>query len=321
MPEQAQEKIIVTLPAPRKTGLHRMFSVLAKPARLSTEGHGSWNKTFKIPKRLAAEILLRDLPATASARIFLDGQGRGALRLEAPGLFTSGDSSGELGRPFNAAEGTVGAGRIMVDPDRQQQKLGRLVLRNHVEFFRAAGFRHLQIHAGFSAGGYAWARQGFLPENIHGRDFDTLTRKPVQQRYAVARAWLGAGDRAVLDAAVKFTDRHDIWRVADCGTDISTPLRAALAPGAAGSSETERLLSCFGGAWDYEVLGRFRSQLAAGGRMTLGQLLLAGTDWHGALDFDDVEQMRRAGAYAGGWKYLGYAPAHGAAPVPAAPRP
>src|SRR4029077_9897507 len=109
--------------------------------------------------------------------------------------------------------------------ESRRHGLGRIIRRNLVEFYRLCGVHSFDIHAGYSGGGYAWARFGDLPDSVRNPDFHSQTKKPVNDRYKFLRPHLGKHDRAMLDDAVAFHDPHDVWRIADCETDISPALR------------------------------------------------------------------------------------------------
>lgn len=256
----------------------------------------SWAQHVRIPPGLGESILKRDLPADFEYRIMLSGT-EGWLFLD------GGDCSDS--RKFDLATGIVQPGDLVIHGDTQYQGLGRRIMRNQIEFFHAIGMKTLRIHASREAGGYSWPRMGFLPD----MPLNPESANDMKRRYDLIKPFLAAGD---CPAALPLppNEARDLWVIADQSVDIAARLpeffKAAAGSFSGGDKEVSNTM---------QVL--FGERVRQGRTVTLGQFLLAGTSYPAYLDLADAAQMKRAGAYAGGWRYIGYAaePAHRASPT------
>lgn len=246
----------------------------------------NWNRLMPIPAALAVAILRRDLPDDCTYNISFSG--------DEGWLFLDGRDASDS-RKFNMAHGVVQPGDLVIRNDAQYQGLGRLIMRNQIEFFHAIGMKHLQINASSQAGGYSWARMGFLPDMPLDPEFTRV----LQRRYELIKPFLAATDMPdALPLPIK--QPHDLWAIADASADIAPRLPDFFSKAAqsfsGGDKEISNTIACL-----------FENRLRQGKSVTLGQFLLAGTTYPASLDLNDVAPLKRAGAYAGGWRYIGFA--------------
>lgn len=244
-----------------------------------------WAQRMPIPSALAVAILQRDLPPDCTYNISLyDDEGW---------LFLDGDDASDS-RKFDMACGTVQPGDLVIRHDAQYQGLGRLILRNQIEFFHAIGMKQLKINAAREAGGYSWARMGFLPD----MPLDSELTDNLQRRYELIKPFLtAAATPDLLPVPVK--QPHDLWAIADASVNIAACLPAFFSAAAQSFSGSDKEISNTIGAL-------FDRRLRDGKPVTLGQFLLAGMSYPAFLDLNDASQLKRVGDYAGGWRYIGF---------------
>lgn len=269
--------------------------------QFSKDAVAAWNNHIPLSPRTAYEILTRDLPAgTRVSFTEMDDHGGGNLTLE--NLSDAGDGRETFSndREFNLSRHEVYQGTVRVHSAQQSRHIGRHSMRNQIEFFHACGVREFNILAGSKNGGYTWARLGFLPAEFDG-DFCASMRRAVNKDMDILRPILDPATRTRIDRSLRFRRRTDLWRIADTDTDLVPVLSgvfnrasADAAPADIALRDTLRLR--YGDAFDRAV--------SSGRPLPLGRVLLTGTSWDGILDMNDKRQMRRVGAYCGGWKYI-----------------
>ncbi|HTK84631.1 MAG TPA: hypothetical protein VL625_06040 [Patescibacteria group bacterium] len=241
----------------------------------------------------AMDILRQDLPTDTKVELDIDDDGSGSIRIKATGAI-------DETRDFDLVAHRLYPGTMIVTDNGKG--LGRHLMRNEIEFFRACGVKRFNIHAGYEAGGYTWARMGFLPDD---KDNDYL-KKPVRVRYNAVRPLLTDKERQLMDGVVKIRRAKDCWAVADAPIDIGPRLRTLFNEAANGNERAEArfghlLDSIDSPGYNDKIRDYIIERIKAGKSLPLGRYLLSGSDWTGYLDFEDNTQMRRAGRYVGGW--------------------
>ena len=78
---------------------------------------------------------------------------------------------------FNSAEEGHLEGDLSVSKDTRGRGLGRSILKNQIELMAITGRKSFSFDAGEDAGGYAWARMGFLPQKEDLDIFEWFTRR------------------------------------------------------------------------------------------------------------------------------------------------
>lgn len=235
----------------------------------------------------AAAILIRDLPDDPDPRIFVEGR-EGRLYLHGMGYSD--------GRRFDLQTRTVHAGDLHVGSHAQRGGLGRIIMRNQIEFFHAAGFDRFHIQAAREAGAYSWPRMGFLPETPIDPDF----LQDLRHRFAVVAPMMSAEEQGALAALIQLNEASDVWKISDQTTNLTPRLRTFFNHSAQTLSGREREI-----ANTLKIL--FHNQIKDEKPVSLGQVMLCGLSFPAVLDFNNVAQMKRAGAYVGGWTYIGFA--------------
>ena len=259
----------------------------------------AWNSYIPLSPRTVFNMLTRDLPRGTTVKIDdFDETGHGNLSIECE--TPAGNELLSDSRDFHFGEREAGQGNVSVRHSKQGRGLGRRLMRNQIEFLHACRVKRFNIYAGLDNGGYTWARVGFLPRDVKSDSFRRHVIDKVESRLAMLRPLL---DKATLEQTgrrLKFRRRADIWGLSDIETDL-VPLLARAFEGAgrkAPLSESERRIIAYHFQADYNEAVR------RGRPLPLGRVLLTGTSWEGTLDLDSRRQMKRVGAYCGGWKYI-----------------
>lgn len=297
--------------APRRETPVRKRDFKALKGRLSLEFNYSsqihereavraWNKFVPVAPDVAYRMLTRDLPrGTAVSFVGLDTDGTGLIKIEKEEKI--GGSVRDLfsnSRHFKLEDGKVESGSVSVAGRRQGHGFGRITMRNQIEFFHACGVKKFEIFAASENGGYTWARLGFLPSDVDG-DLKSGVARDVRAHLRDLRLVLDKKTVAKVESYLRFRRRTDLWKIADMDVDLMPLLAPALADEAGGpfsDKDRKELRSRFG--------DDFRRAARDGRPLPLGRVLLTGTSWDGVLDLNDRRQMKRVGAYCGGWKYI-----------------
>lgn len=253
---------------------------------LDVKGAEFWLQNIPISHQEAVKILTRDLPENIQIQITLTQEGAGEISIEKNGVFTEEKST------FSILKKEWQAGMLWIEPTYRGSGLGRHLLRNQLEYFYICGIQRLNIVAA-CIGSYAWARQGFLPDDVLSKDFKESTQEKILKRWDLLQTFLDEKDKAILNRALEFKDPHDMWTIADCKKDIANRLCAAF--NIAIGIEKHKLQRLF-----MEIEYDWKQ----GGDLTLGKAILTSVGWIGHLDMGDKEQVERAGKYVGGWKYV-----------------
>lgn len=240
----------------------------------------------------AAAILIRDLPGDPDPSVFIEGR-EGRLYLHGMGYSD--------GRRFDLLTRTVHAGDLHVWSHTQRSGLGRTIMRNQIEFFHAAGFDHFRIQAAREAGAYSWPRMGFLPEMPIAADF----LQDLQHRFAVAALMMSAEEKSAMAQLIQLNEAEDVWKISDQATDMTPRLRSFFNHSAQYSDG--RALDGRGREIANTLKILFHNRIKDEKPVSLGQVMLCALSFPAVLDFHNVAQMKRAGAYVGGWKYIGFA--------------
>lgn len=254
-----------------------------------------WEATLSIPADLAGAILTRDLPsgtklacqlATVEGAPVRNGQLVTDLQHESFSYIQN----------FDLTTGTTSSGLIKVKEDRQYAGLGRTLLRNEIEFAHAAGLKTFNIVAAETAGAYTWARFGFLPSTASLM----LGGLPAEvgRRFDLVKNLLTPDESRNVIPWSRMLRPKDIWHVAGNALDLAPRLREKFNQLSTLCREEREFYE--------EMQAKFGRRIDHGKPVTLGQVLLAEQTWAGFLDLTNSEQMKRAGDYAGGWKYIGF---------------
>ncbi|HTK85732.1 MAG TPA: hypothetical protein VL625_11685 [Patescibacteria group bacterium] len=234
----------------------------------------------------AEEILKRDMPQDTRVSIDVDESGYGNIAIKSEDIDES--------RTFNLDEHLLNSGFMELSRDGAKGKgLGRHIMRNEIEFFRACGVKRFHIYAALSNGGYTWARLGFLPENTI--EFRNMKDK-VRARLEILAPVLVEDEKKELEDIAQFNSAKDIWRLADSKIDLRQRLIDCFTKAADGDISARRLKSDLIEMHD-DIVQLTRSKKD----LLIGRVLLTGTSWYGNIDFDNAEQMARVEKYVGGW--------------------
>ncbi|MDB5490746.1 MAG: hypothetical protein JWO78_595 [Micavibrio sp.] len=300
----AAEKVVSLTPSNRTPGRIRpVFSlglprtITAAAARVSfTRGtvtclqSRAWNVSVPVNPDLAVHILTRDLPDVEEVELeYSPYANEVSCSLRGDGYYDR--------RDFGLGSGRTGHGTVSVDVRKQGAGIGRILMRNEIEFAHALNMRTFSIYAGGSAGGYTWASLGFEPDKIDSEDFNTYTRNLISRHYEAVKDCLTEEERYNVRPLLDLIRTKDLRQLARQDADFSVRLKTVFAQAVNHDSEQNLVRD--------SLRERFNVRLRLGKKITLGQVLLAGTTWRGHIDLQDPVQMRRAGEYAGGWKYIG----------------
>lgn len=287
---------------PLRDAFKKVFRL--KPAEMWSEnGHlecdslENWLSALPVSPEYASSILLRDLPPSTFLTVDVRG---GLLNSASSQIFDSGYAyRGNVS--FNLARKT--AYFDLVRDETPNNAVGRTMMRNQIEFLNTIGIRELKLFAALQAGGYVHARAGFLPGYFDVEGL-TLNRREIshfaRERYNELSPLLTAGEKAESEPLLAVREARDLWRMADLRADLTERLKTSFTSAA---NQTSRFVPQHKN--DHPDLSeQFFARVRDGKKVTLGQALLAGSQWTGSLDFTNKEQMARAGNYLGGWKYI-----------------
>ncbi|HTK85660.1 MAG TPA: hypothetical protein VL625_11315 [Patescibacteria group bacterium] len=231
----------------------------------------------------AEEILKRDMPLDTTVSLTVREDGRGRIAIKSKDIDES--------RSFNLVDHALHSGCMELNSDGAKGKgLGRHIMRNEIEFFRACGVKKFNIYAALTNGGYTWARLGFVPESTAG------FAGTVKTRVEKLSPLLTTEEKETLADIAKFRSTKDIWRLADLKVDMRERLTSVFKKAAEGDVQARYLTSAI-----EDMNGDIETQLRSKKELMIGRLLLTGTSWDGNLFFDDKEQMARVENYVGGW--------------------
>lgn len=229
----------------------------------------AWERHTGISEEDTVEILAKDLPHGISIHLqFKEDENRGVIRM----IDTAGPVEIEL-RSFNMNTMTAAPGDIKVID--QGQGVGRKILRNELEFFAACGIQKFQIYASSEAGGYVWARFGFLPSNPKTGEL----KEDLEWRFGLIEPLLNPDEAKQLKKLIELKKPQDLWQLADMRVNM-TPRLGNIAN---------------------KTLQQLCDRLELPAIMPLGRLLLTGSNWDGYIDLKNKEQMARVERYVGGW--------------------
>jgi predicted ABC-type ATPase len=180
----------------------------------------AWEKILpgQKPKQLIDDLFrgtdtelneLRVVAASSGRSISISG------KLTGPRVAGKGESTLEFARRFSLKDGKVVVGHDLLTATSAMRGTGIVprFFRNSMDFYRSIGVETIEIDAALSAGGYAWARYGFVPkpwdwknlQGVVGRRIDALA-KDVAISEAKARTI-----RDILESK----DPKAIWKIAD----------------------------------------------------------------------------------------------------------
>lgn len=132
----------------------------------------------------------------------LDPSPTGSVRLE-----------GE--RSFSPSGRYVEHTQVRVDP--MGTGVGKTFVINSMDLYKECDFSCVRISAGDVAGGYVWARLGFLP---YPRDWDAL-RRQIATKIEQFGAGIPPPVLRVLNGALNNSDPRGIWTVARCRSTLA----------------------------------------------------------------------------------------------------
>lgn len=239
----------------------------------------TWDKYVPMTEYAAKQILLQDMPEDTIVKITLGTDGVGSLAI-------SHDEVND-NRSFNMSQHVVDSG--LLHTTTNGQGLGRKLMRNEIEFFAACGIQQFNIQAGSSAGGYAWARFGFLPLGNQQQFTDK-----VRYRLDKIQALLTDQETQEIEDALRFRTPQDMWRLADMKTDLAPRLKEVFRKASSGNNDAARQKDRM-----FAIIKQYKRE---GTEMPIGRVLMAGNKWEGTLNLADKEQMARIEKYVGGWK-------------------
>lgn len=238
----------------------------------------AWEEHVPMTKLQAERMLRRGLPRGTKVSLDVDGDGSGSLSMDASYI-------DEVTKSFDLDKKVAYSGYM--DLAKTGNGLGRKIMRNQIEFFIASGIEKLEMHAGLDAGGYTWARLGFLP---YKNSLDEL-KSEIKQRYKKLAPLLDSREKSRLEKAFKSESPKSLWALADSRIDLAPKLREVFKAAANDDEKAQQLQENIADVIDNPNLSK---------PLPLGRVLLAGTSWQGELDFKNKAQMKRVDAYVGG---------------------
>lgn len=293
--------------AVKEKSFHRKFSTLqylfnnAASDQTKAEKIKLWNRFIPLTPTKATKILGRDLPDDTVISLRIEDDSTGEIEFYAIDKFNDDGS-------FDLDNETLDAGLIRVQDGYKGQGIGRTVFRNQIEFFYACGVRKFEVNAALDNGGYTWARVGFLPDDLEEMREDVAI--PAKETINVLGSLLKGDEKKLLKKHLKFKKRENLWHVADADIDIGPRLKDTFNR-ASGDAKTLRqrnkakeLVKSLKDHFSAELFSYMKERATNDQPVMIGRLLLTGTSWSGSIDMDNAKQMKKVGAYTGGWRYL-----------------
>lgn len=247
-----------------------------------TEEEKAWKKYIPMSKEQAEEILTQDLPPGTKVELTVNKNGQGKITITAEDII-------EESRVFDLKDH-----RVFEDFDSKMiiddagKGYGRSLMRNEIEFFSTCGVKRFEISAELAAGGYVWARLGFLPDNLN------MVKSAMGRRFENIKSLLTDKEQETVQEIIEFKDEKDLWRLADTQIDMLPRLRDAFKKAHDGNVDAQGIVKSMYYV-DFEKLDERKS-------VPMGSSFLAASRFLAHLDFDNKEQMDRAEKYVGGWK-------------------
>lgn len=247
-----------------------------------------WNKYIPITPERAQEIMRRDLPAETNVRIEIYNRGRGKIHLRGGGIMEK--------RLFDLGNRNILPGHIQLNEKAGANGYGRAVIRNEIELFRECRAKEFCIGAGSTAGGYVWARFGFLPTREALPQL-SLGLKATAEKLQDILTTEERIDVAVLAEVYK---AENVWQIADLRQDLGPRLRDLFTK--AQSGDQTSLAICD----KLKDIPAINNQMAlitsAEAPFPLGRALLAGSNWNGYFKLENQKQIDRARNNVPGWR-------------------
>lgn len=247
-----------------------------------------WNKYIPVTRERAQEIMRRDLPAETQIRIEVYNNGRGKIHLRGGGIMEK--------RLFDLKNRTILPGHIQLKEDAGAHGYGRAVIRNEIELFRECRAKKFAIGAGASAGGYVWARFGFLPTQ------DTLPGLSLELKATAEKLQdiLTLRERVEVEVLSDVYKAENVWQIADLRQDLGPRLREVFAKAQTGDRAS---LAICDKLKDIPAISNQMELIKSGDApFPLGRALLAGSNWSGYFKLENPKQIERARINVPGWR-------------------
>jgi len=146
---------------------------------------------------------------------------RGTVNLDPPAL--KGQLLDEHATPIGAIErsispdtGMADHGFLSLEPRLQGAGFAKDILRSNIDFYRQLGLSGVETWANADAGGYVWAKYGFVPT---AKSWDTL-RASLKSQVSRPTLDIAPADRQAMLDLLENRDPRTIWRIADYQTPV-----------------------------------------------------------------------------------------------------
>jgi hypothetical protein len=158
------------------------------------------------------KTLLSEIPEECRIKVCCQKGGTGRFELR----FRDGtEQVATATRTFNLAEKVVNHAGFNVVRQRRGRGLAKLLTRNSLAVYRELGISRVTLSAGLEAGGYVWARFGFLPS----REDWFRVRGDVQAKLTTVGE-VPAEAKEALTYALVDDDPVAIWDIADLDAKV-----------------------------------------------------------------------------------------------------
>lgn len=247
-----------------------------------------WNKYMRMTPERAQEIMRRDLPPETQVRIEVYNNGRGKIHLRGGGIMEK--------RLFDLGKRAIFPGHIHLNENAAAQGYGRAVIRNEIELFRECRAREFSIGAGSAAGGYVWARFGFLPTRDALPGLSCGLKANAENLHDI----LTPRERDEVCVLSDVRKAENIWQIADLRQDLGPRLRDVFAKAQNGDRAS---LAVCDRLKDIPAINNQMALILSGDApFPLGRALLAGSNWSGYFELDNPKQIERARNNVSGWR-------------------
>lgn len=156
------------------------------------------------------EALGHGLQWTGEASFEARGGDSWLLRINGIVTTNAGNVRLEGERSFNLVQRYVVHANMKADPTGTG--VGRTFIKNSMTLYKECDFRHVRLTAGDRAGGYVWARLGFVPSKT---DWAVIKSQVIAKIEQIGDQIPPSAQR-VLSSALNSADPRGIWAIARC---------------------------------------------------------------------------------------------------------
>lgn len=183
----------------------------------------TWNAHVGMTPRQFADRLQGTLPSTSQATFAISAEKKpNAFSWLMNGYAADGSLDYRIQRSVDFADGVVHHGYFKLAKSKQGQGTARKLMRESIGMYQSWGIKEVITEAGLDAGGYTWARFGFIPSQADWDHLRSNNPGQLQRRLKVMLQENGI-TQTTFDAVTKLLNDPDprtLWDVADLSARV-----------------------------------------------------------------------------------------------------